>query len=73
MYFVIVIDGQHQGRAAYFDQAAPAMLRNRRAEATEWVEYAAAEQARDELQIKLPPFRLASVRGDGLNLRPGPR
>ena len=73
MYFVIVINRQHDGRAAYFDQAAPAMLKNRRTEATEWVEYAAAEQARDELQIRLPPFHLASVRRDGLNLQARPQ
>ena len=73
MYFVIVIDGQRRGRAAYFDRAAPTMLKNRRTEATEWVQYAAAEQARDELQIKLPPFHLASVRRDGLNLRGRPQ
>jgi hypothetical protein len=73
MYFVIVIDREHHGRAAYFDETEPTLLKNRRIEATEWAEYTAAQQACHELQISLPPFQLASVRHDWLSFHCGAR
>ena len=69
MYFVIVIDHEQGGRAAYFDQDEPALLKNRRFQATEWTEYTEAQQACRALQSSLPRFQLASVRQDWLGVQ----
>ncbi len=67
MYFVIVIDSRHHGDAAYFDQAAPGVLKNLRTEATERAEFAEAQEACNKLQANLPPFQTASVHHDELH------
>ena len=67
MYFVVVIDGRHQGRIAYFSETEPTVLKGLRTEATEWAGFTDAQKACNDLQGNLPTFQKASVRHDELH------